>query len=87
MITITTINFRAPIHQAVKRLTNVVKSRSREIGCYNDRIALKFDRHLNSVAAELPVKFQGDWKSIIPNLAASKLREILVNKRPITVPF
>ena len=28
------------------------KSRSREIGCYNERIALKFDRHLPSAAAE-----------------------------------
>ena len=30
---------------------NLVESRSREIGCYNDRIALKFDRHLGSPAA------------------------------------
>ena len=27
---------------------NLVKSRSHEIGCYNDCIALKFDRHLGS---------------------------------------
>ena len=41
-------------------------------------------RHLESVAAEMPVKFQSDWKSIIPNLAASRLHEILrlVNKGP-----
>ena len=56
---------------------NLVKSRSREIGCYNDRIALKFDRHLGSAAAEMPVKFQSNWKSQNPNLAASRLHEIL----------
>ena len=36
---------------------NLVKSRSREIGCCNDRITLNFDRHLGSAAAEVPVKF------------------------------
>ena len=56
---------------------NLVKSRSREIGCYNDRIALKFDRHLGSTAADLPVNFQSDMKSLNPNLAASRLDEIL----------
>ena len=40
-----------------------VKSRSRDIGCYGDRIALKSDRHLGNGAADVPVKFQGDWKS------------------------
>ena len=42
-----------------------MKSRSHEIGCYNDHIALKFDRHLGSAAAEMSVKFQSDWKSSI----------------------
>ena len=56
---------------------NLVKSRSREIGCCNGRIALKFDRHLGSSAAEVPVIFQSDWKSLKPNLAASRLHEIL----------
>ena len=28
-------------------------------------------------AAEVPVKFQSDWKSLNPNLAASRLHEIL----------
>ena len=41
---------------------NFVKSRSREIVCYNDRIALKFDRYLTSDVAEVPIKFQNDWK-------------------------
>ena len=35
-----------------------------EIGCYNNRIALS-------------VKFQSDWKSLNPNLAASRLHEVL----------
>ena len=56
---------------------NLAKSRSREIGCYNDRIVLKFDRHLGSIAAEMVVKFQSDWKSLNTNLAASRLHEIL----------
>ena len=33
---------------------NLVKSGSREIGCRNGHIALKFDRHLGSSAAEVP---------------------------------
>ena len=39
------------------------KSRSREIGYHNDRIALKFDRHLGSSAADVGVKFHSDWKT------------------------
>ena len=57
--------------------TNLVKSRSHEIECYNSRIALKFDRHLGSSAVDVPVKFQSDWQSPNPNLAASRLHEIL----------
>ena len=45
---------------------NLVKSQSREIGRYNDHIALKFDRHLGSAATELLVKFQSDWESLNP---------------------
>ena len=41
-----------------------MKSRSREFGCYNDRIGLKFDRHLGSAA----VKFQSRRKSLNPRL-------------------
>ena len=37
-----------------------MKSRSREIGRLNYRIAMKFDRHISSSAAEVPVKFQSD---------------------------
>ena len=36
-------------------------------------ITLNFDRHLGSSAAEMPIKFQGDSKSITPNLAARDL--------------
>ena len=56
---------------------DLVKSRSREIGCYNDLIALKFDNHLDSATAEVPVEFQSDWESLNLNLAASRIHEIL----------
>ena len=56
---------------------NLVKSQSREIGCYNDCIALKFDRHLGSAAAEVPVKFQSEWNCKNPNLGAPRLHDIL----------
>ena len=39
-----------------------MKSRSREIGYYNDHIAPKFDKHLSGAAAEVPVKFWSDWE-------------------------
>ena len=65
----------ASIHWAVRRLA--VKTRSREIGCCNDHIALKFDRLLGSSAAEVSVKLQSDWERLNPNLAASGLCEIL----------
>ena len=46
-------------------------SRSRKIGCYNDRIAPKFDRHRGNAAAEVPVNCQCDLKS----LKANRLRD------------
>ena len=49
---------------------NLVKSWSRAIGCYDDVIALKFDKQLGSAAAEVCVKFQSDWKRLNLNLAA-----------------
>ena len=51
--------------------------RSREIGCYNDCLAIKYDTHFDSTVADVPVKFQSDWKSLNPNLTASRLRESL----------
>ena len=61
----------------------------REIGGYNDCIALIFDRHLGSVAAEMAVKFQSNWESRNKNREASRLHQIcgkpsirLVNRSP-----
>ena len=55
------------------------------IGCYNGRIALKFDRPIGSATAEASVKSQSDWKSLNPNLAASRLCEILgLDVRPLS---
>ena len=66
-----------------------MKFQSHEIGCYDDRIALKYDRHLGSTAAAVPVKFQRDWKSLKPNLIASRLYDKasvrLVNRGPSSV--
>ena len=56
---------------------NFVKPRNREIGSYDDRIALTFIRHLDSSAVETSVNFQSGWKSFNPNLATSRLHEIL----------
>ena len=56
---------------------NIVKYRSRTIGGYNDRVALTFDKDLDSAAAQVFVTFQRDWKSLKPNLASSILHEIL----------
>ena len=44
---------------------------------YTDRVALKFDRHLGSAAAEVPVNFVNECKSLNPILAASRLHEFL----------
>ena len=56
---------------------NFVKPRNREIWSYDDRIALTFIRHLDSSAVETSVNFQSGWKSFNPNLATSRLHEIL----------
>ena len=56
---------------------DLVKSRSHEIGTLNCRITLKFDRHIGSTAAEVPVKFQSDRTILNTNLAALRLHEIL----------
>ena len=59
-----------------------MKSRNRKIGCYYDRKALRFDRHLGSSAAEMPVKFKSDWKSLNLNLTASRLYDIIRLVKP-----
>ena len=63
------------------RLTDVIphdllKSRSHEIRIQTFPIALKFDRHLDSSAAERPDKFQSSTIIMRSNLAAVRLREI-----------
>ena len=55
----------------------LVKSRSREIECYDNLITLKFHRHPDSAAATWAIKFHSDWNSLNPNIAASSLRAIL----------
>ena len=71
---------------------NYYKSRSREIGCYNERIALQFDRHPGSVAADVPVNLHSDWRSYNPNFAALNFKRYygktpvrLVNGGPVVV--
>ena len=49
----------------------------REIWGYNDRIAPKNDRHLDSTAVVVPVEFRSTWKGLNPNLLALGLCEIL----------
>ena len=56
---------------------NLLESRRREIGCYNNRIDIEFDRKLGNGTAAVPFKFQIDWKSLNPNLMAWRLQEIL----------
>ena len=40
-------------------------------------VSLKFDRHLDSTATEVQVKFQSDWTIVNTNFAALRLHEIL----------
>ena len=59
-----------------------MKSRSREIGSLNDRIALQFDRHHNSSAFDGPVKLQCDRTILNTNLAASRFQDTLQKRGP-----
>ena len=66
-----------------------MKSRSREIGCYNDPVALKYDRHLGGASVDIPVKFQGDrkiwnWITRLRDFtrSCSKMSYHLVNRGP-----
>ena len=56
---------------------DLVKSRSRETGSLNNRMALKFERHINRSTAEMLVKFQSDRTIVDTNLTESRLHEIL----------
>ena len=50
-------------------------------------IALKFGKHRDSSAVEMPVKFQSDKIIIASNLAASRLHEIWRREfRPVRIP-
>ena len=53
------------------------KSRSCKIDSLNYRIALRFDKHINSTAAKVSVKFQSDRANLYTNLIPSRLGEIL----------
>ena len=46
----------------VKEATDLVKSRSREIGCWNYRMDLKFDVRLDSTATDTSGKIQSDLR-------------------------
>ena len=48
-----------------------------EIGCSNDCVTLKFNRHRDNAAVNVPVKFQIDWERLNPNPTASILHKIL----------
>ena len=54
-----------------------MKSQSCEIDSLNDHITLKFDMHISSSAAEVPVKFQSDQTIMNTNLVDLRLHEIL----------
>ena len=56
---------------------DIVNPRSCEVGCCNNRIALKFGRDLGSIAAGASFKFQSNWNCLNSNSAASRLHAIL----------
>ena len=60
---------------------DIVKSRSREDRFKIFPVALKFDRHLGSNAAEIPLKFKRNTTIITSNLAVSRLHEIWLSCR------
>ena len=59
LVMIERVHIKASIHWAVLDVLppNLVKTRSSEIGCFDNRIALKFGRYLGNHAAEVHVKF------------------------------
>ena len=71
---------RAPFQYLITHLIitshEVLKPRD---WCLHHLVTLKFDRHLGSPAAEVPVKFQSDQTNLNTNLAASRLCQILSN--------
>ena len=60
-----------------------MKSRSREIGCYNDPNALQFVRHVDNTAAQVTVKFQNDATSRAFARSCCKTSVRLMNRAPV----
>ena len=58
-------------------LLDLVKPRCRKIGSLIYCITLKSDRHIDSNAADVPIKFQSNRTILNTNLVASRLHEIL----------
>ena len=69
-------NIRQDLYSLSGRTSYRKISRSRKIRIYTFSVALQFDRHLGSSAAEMPVKLQSDTVIIAINLAAPRLNEI-----------
>ena len=68
----------APSQYPKRRLSVRSRKISKPRDLYLDcPIALKFDRHFSSSAADVPVKFQSDTTIESTNLVASRLYEIL----------
>ena len=72
----------------IRRRTDVlpqdrVKSWSREIGSYDDRIALKFDRHLGSAAAECLSNFRAIKKCNSEARGFETSQDLLVHVHPL----
>ena len=57
-----------------------MKSRSREIDSLNYRIALRFNRHIDSSAAQVPVKFQSDWTIIYQIRGFGTSRDLTIRR-------
>ena len=52
----------------------LVKPRTKETGCYNARIIMKFGSGLGSNVPEMPATFQKDWKTVNIDLVCSRPR-------------
>ena len=59
---------------------DLVKSRSREIGSLNYRIALQIYRHIGSTAAEVLVKLQSDRMILIQSRVFVTLRDLTIRR-------
>ena len=70
------IHGRVSLKQSEVAMSNLVKSRSREIRVLNLCVAAIFDIRLRHTTAEAPVKFHGHPKSFTIDLVASRIYEI-----------